>query len=405
MSAADQSREVAAGGDVRDAALALGRRAAGEPAREVQRAGEVARGVALAAVARPLDEVLAAATSGSDGVDGDRRRVGQEGELPEADAAADADRGSARSCGGGRPATGGSVRRIRPEVGDVLRRASACRRRRGRPDSSAGRPGATPRSIALAKSAALQPPMPSAGSGEMFGTEKPPNGVSSARPPPSRSRSSPSARGARRGSEAQPPAQNSASPRAASPAGSAASSASGRRRGARRRPDDARRAPARATASQTRRRMRPPAVSSRRGSPRGSPGRCRGPAAPPRRTRPCPPGRPCRTRRSPPRRRSWNLASAAWKPAGPPRSSARRLAVRRVERALGEEVAEGLRGGVERGDHRLGDDRAVGDLVLEHGAGDGGRRRRWRPSAPGGRRSGPRPRGQAGRGRRRRGRR
>ena len=84
--------------------------------------------------------------------------------------------------------------------------------------------------MALAKSAALQPPMPSVGSGEMLGTTKSPNGVASTRPPPSFSRSSPSALSAA-WQEAQPPAQNQVSPRAASPAGSAASSACGSARG------------------------------------------------------------------------------------------------------------------------------------------------------------------------------
>src|SRR5210317_914797 len=73
--------------------------------------------------------------------------------------------------------------------------------------------------MAFTNSSIVQPPIPSLGCGEMFGTRNRPNGVSSCKPPPSRNLSSPFARRPSTGvawQDAQPPAQNMRSPATAS---------------------------------------------------------------------------------------------------------------------------------------------------------------------------------------------
>ena len=133
--------------------------------------------------------------------------VGQEGELPEADAAADAEgEAQARARAPARRPPAGCARKAR-RVGDVLRAASGRRRRRGRPGRGAARP-ARPRAAwrwrsRPRSSRRCRPP----GRWRCSAPRSRRRRSSSTRPPPSFSRSSPSAFAAA-WQEAQPPAQN-----------------------------------------------------------------------------------------------------------------------------------------------------------------------------------------------------
>ena len=165
----------------------------------------------------------------------DRRRVGQEGELPEADAAADAEGklqvvaarlpGDRRQRGEEGPEVG-DVLRLHPDVGGVGEgRVEVPPVRRDPAQHGVGE-------VAGATSRRCRPP----GRWRCSATTKSPKAVFSTRPPPSLSRSSPFGllRRVAGGAAAGP---EPVSPRAASPAGSAASSAADSPRGMVKKPE------------------------------------------------------------------------------------------------------------------------------------------------------------------------
>ncbi len=119
MSDSDQSAEVPRRRDVGYPPLALRRRGAAEPARVIERPREVARRMALAAMAGPLDEVLPARDERIARVERDRGRVGEEGELPQPDPPSEAE-GEAEIVGRCPPRHRRQPLEVGPEVGDVL---------------------------------------------------------------------------------------------------------------------------------------------------------------------------------------------------------------------------------------------------------------------------------------------
>ena len=129
-----------AGGDVGHLAVAFGRLGAPPSQRPLIRpAGEIARRVAFAAMARPLDEVLPAQHRRRPRRSVDDRRRGRDRQLPQPDAAADVERKGELVRA---PSALDRRQRLQegPQIGDVLvAHARVGRVGKGR-DRDAGRP-------------------------------------------------------------------------------------------------------------------------------------------------------------------------------------------------------------------------------------------------------------------------
>ena len=154
-------------GDVGRLALAVGERAAGQPARIDDSAEKVAGRVALRAMSRPLDQIAAERLLARR-IDGGRVDLRHVEELPEPDGAADREREDERV-----RRRAPRDRRRRAQEGEqvahvLLRHAAIGRIGQGRIEML-GRCVETPAMMASANSAALHDPIPSFGSGEMFG--------------------------------------------------------------------------------------------------------------------------------------------------------------------------------------------------------------------------------------------
>ena len=146
---------------------------------------EVARAVAFRAVPRPLDEIGTPIELALSRRSGAKVLPSRYSSFHSAEAAADVE-GKASSCGIGRCRLGRQRLEEGEEVAHVVKRhALVGRVGEGRIEMLAAAAHAAS-ACALTKPRSGQAPMPFFGSDEMLGTLNVPNGVLSARPPPSR---------------------------------------------------------------------------------------------------------------------------------------------------------------------------------------------------------------------------